>query len=337
MNKHLGEIWQVVDSRNFGGIESHILQLSQGLQIMGLTPRVVFLNHYGEHPLFRLLKKANIPYLVRKACSIQSLIKTHQPALIHTHGYKAGIVMRIIGRLSGTPVISTYHAGETPKGKVWLYDWIDRYTGHLAKWRFAVSASIQQKLPTHAEQAKNFINSRQLTKGDGQQVAFVGRLSFEKGINQLIAIAKQLPHVDIHVYGDGPAKQQLLSARLKNLHLHGQQHHMPHVWRQIGLLLLPSLQEGLPMVALEAMARGIPVVASRVGALPELITHKKNGWLINVGDIHGYCQAIMRWHALPAIQQASLSRKAKKVVDTDYSVEAVMPHFIQRYRQAMCG
>ena len=58
-------------------------------------------------------------------------------------------------------------------------------------------------------------------------------------------------------------------------------------WREIGLLLMPSRAEGLPMASLEALAAGVPVASARVGAMPEVIDEGVNGWLFDVGDVDG--------------------------------------------------
>ncbi|WP_111978099.1 glycosyltransferase family 4 protein [Algibacillus agarilyticus] len=333
------EIWQVVDSRNFGGIESHILQLSDGLLKQGYKTRVVFLKDYGSHPILPSLDKCNIPYLFCRdgQSTLRQLVATHAPALLHTHGYKAGIISRLIGKMTKTPVVSTYHAGESPKGKVRIYDWFDRYTAFIADQRLVVSEQIQHKLPVKSEIVKNFIDVNGLTQSKGNEIAFVGRLSHEKGIHHLLNLCECLPHITIHCYGDGPEMPKLQADSPSNLKIHGQQNDMATVWPKIGLLLIPSLYEGMPMVALEAMGRGIPVVASKVGGLPSLINHGINGWLKEAGDIEGFANCIKVWLSISDEIKNELSADAKETIHCHYSIEASIPHLINRYSQIVKG
>ncbi|NTS76171.1 glycosyltransferase family 4 protein [Catenovulum sp. SM1970] len=339
MSQNNRQVWQILDSRNFGGIESHVLQLCLGLKSQGWLAKVVFVQHYGEHPLWPKLKAHGIPYTVCQADknSLTKMLEQERPALIHTHGYKAGIVTRLLAKFKHIPVISTYHAGEAPTGKVKIYDWIDRYSGFLADDRLAVSQDVKKKVPTACDVTKNFVDIKNMTLSEGQQIAFVGRLSEEKGTDNLLAIARSLPHVDIHCYGDGPDMEKLQANKTANLHLHGQQNDMSQVWPNIGLLLLPSLHEGMPMVALESMARGIPVIASSVGDLPKLIQHGDNGWLKSPSDIKGFNLCIRTWLSVSNERKAKLSQVAQDVIRENYSFEAVMPELVKRYQSLIAA
>ncbi|MEF1340636.1 glycosyltransferase, partial [Vibrio rotiferianus] len=155
------KIWLLIDSRIFGGIESHILELAKGLKLFGYRPLVIFTNHYDTHSiLHQKLSNEHIEcaYLDQLSSNgqkkrlfqqLSSAVMQHRPDVIHTHGYKAALVARVAKILSRTfpKLISTFHAGESPTGKVWLYDFVDRYTGFVSNSRFAVSKEIQRKLP----------------------------------------------------------------------------------------------------------------------------------------------------------------------------------------------
>ena len=143
------EIWQLLDSSNLGGIETHVMALTEGLSREGISSRIVFLKNHGEHPLLTLLQEKQLPYKILKGSAgdlIRSII-LKRPKLIHTHGYKAGIIGRISGIMTNVPVISTFHSGEPGDGKVRLYNTLDRKTAFLAREIIAVSTQIAACLP----------------------------------------------------------------------------------------------------------------------------------------------------------------------------------------------
>ena len=111
MNKPL--VWQLLDSRDIGGIESHCATLKETMdQIADVQIRL--LCEYGPHPsLAAYGAKALSPGLVRAYLD-------EKPVAIHTHGYKATLLARTLLRPLGARLCTTYHAGETLKGKMAL-------------------------------------------------------------------------------------------------------------------------------------------------------------------------------------------------------------------------
>jgi glycosyltransferase involved in cell wall biosynthesis len=119
-----------------------------------------------------------------------------------------------------------------------------------------------------------------------KRVLFVGNLLPVKGPTILAQAAKQLDDVDVIFVGSGPEPVKSVGAK-------------PHaeipLWMNASdVLCLPSLNEGLPNVALEALACGIPVVASRVGGVPEVVRDGENGWLVPAADREALVAALHR-------------------------------------------
>lgn len=113
-------------------------------------------------------------------------------------------------------------------------------------------------------------------------VGFVGRLSPEKNIPLIIECAKKLPVCSFVVVGDGPQKEVLkkYADGLKNIHFVGSKDNVEDYYSAFDVLLVPSTMEGLPLVILEAMCCGTPVIASDVGAISEVVFDKITGSLI---------------------------------------------------------
>ncbi len=329
-----GEIWIVLDSRKPGGIETHVLQLATGLAGHGVPVRVLFMAEYGDHPLHTLLQREQIAFdcLNGGQLDLYRRLKQERPYLIHTHGYKAGIVGRISARLRGIPVCSTYHAGEIAGGRVALYDLLDRLSAPLAGAVLAVSQEIARRLPVPATVLNNFIQMPPRPDRRGDRIAFVGRLSPEKGADRFLDLATAFPMEQFHIYGDGPLGGQLRRQATENVVFHGQQPSMEPTWSHIGLLVMPSRYEGLPMAALEAMGRGIPVLASRVGNLPELIENGRNGWLVDSGDHDQLTALVSQWFDLDGNRRQNLSLTVRKTIKEAFSSEAVIPCILAIYR-----
>ncbi len=341
----VGEVWILLDSRIYGGIESHVVELATGLQSFHVNVRVVLVVEYDPPaPLIDKLNQAQIPvsylwHLCPKSersktipvKQITGAVAEHQPSVIHTHGYKAALLARSAKLFTRTfpRLISTYHAGETPTGKVWAYDWLDRYSARLSDHSFAVSQAIQDKLPTQSELLNNFVTIPE-QHCRYKEIAFVGRLSHEKGADRFIDIARQIPDIEFSIYGDGPEKPRLVESAPTNVIFHGHQSDMDAVWRNISVLVISSRYEGLPMAALEAMARGIVVISLDVGRLPDLIQDGQNGFLAH--DIPALTDKINSWLEMSHSEQYPMRHKAIEAIKAHYSSRSIIPILIEHYQ-----
>ena len=329
------EVWLLLDSRNNGGIETHILQLATGLQHNNIKVKVIFLDDHGPHPLKEDLKKQSIENetLDGKVATLHKKLKSNCPQILHTHGYKAGIIGRILSKTVGVPVASTYHSGDQGKGKLYIYGVIDRLTSFLSDKNYAVSQDIANSLLTHAEILNNFICMDNISMSQGSRIAYVGRISEEKGPDIYLNLAKNLENTDFYLYGDGPNFESLQRIKSSNTHFLGKMNSMAQYWHDISLLVMPSRQEGLPLAAIEAMARGIPVLASNVGQLDKLICHKSNGWLVDVGDMESLVQHTTEWLEMPLDKKAKMRHAARQKVTREFSTAVVIPSIIHSYNE----
>ena len=332
------EIWLLLDSRGVGGIETHVCQLATELRNAGKNAVVVFLGNYGDHPLQNIFLREGIPFRFLKG-DTRSLLQAfaRPPLLVHTHGYKAGILGRLTGRLKSVPVVSTYHSGDQGRGKVRLYTALDELSSGLAP-SIAVSAEIQQRLGAHTRYIPNFVSlPERCDQGNSNIVAFVGRLSDEKGPDLFCELARQLPYLNFEVYGDGPMLQELRSAYGDVVHFHGKVSSMQNHWHNVGLLCMTSRKEGLPYAALEAMAHGIPVAAFGVGGLPDLIESGRNGWVVPSPEIDELISVVRDWSNMSEHERSRLANGARQTVVENYSPQAVLPKVLAVYQQTISG
>jgi glycosyltransferase involved in cell wall biosynthesis len=333
---HTRVIWQLVDTRSFGGIERHVGILAAALREIGLATEVVCYAHYGDNPWLRQLAAGGVPVrmLAGSPSSLLAALREARPALLHTHGYKAGILGRVAAALSGIPCVSTFHAGESGPFPLWAYQSLDAWTSFLAR-RIAVTDSIARKLPFRATVVPNFVAVPPRSRSDPPppRVAFVGRFSHEKGPDLFCALARLIgPTFAYDCYGDGPMASALSAEYGALIRFHGFVE-PERIWPQVGLLVMPSRAEGLPMAALEAMAAGVPVAASRVGGLPGLIRPGQNGWLFDVGDLSAAAEIVKSWGALDAQQRLALTRSTHACA-IEFSVARHLPEVLAVYAAA---
>jgi glycosyltransferase involved in cell wall biosynthesis len=138
----------------------------------------------------------------------------------------------------------------------------------------------------------------------GKRILYVGRLSPVKGVQYLIRAMKQvhdtIPDARLIIIGSGRERGMLeaLSTELgiqEYVQFRGE---VPHesvlsFMQQADVFVLPSLSEGFPMVIVEALACGLPVVGSRVGGMPEIITDGTNGYLVEAKDVRALAEKIL--------------------------------------------
>jgi len=329
-----GTIFQLLDSRSTGGIETHVFNLSYWLVQQGYRCEVLLLNDYGPHPLKEQLSKAGIPWRTLNGITQLHHILKNTECILATHGYKCGIIGRILAKLNNIAVVSTYHSGDRGIGKLRCYSALDEYSARLADSVICVSSEIAARLPVASNLIPNFVEVPSIQYSRGKKIAFVGRVSVEKGPDTFAKICATYSDIaPICVYGEGPMLKSL-SRSYPAINWYGRVDMQRH-WKDIGLLCITSRSEGLPLVALEALALGIPVVSYAIGGLPQLIEHKRNGWLIPPGAIKQFSNAIEQWLALGHKEKQTMSAFAHQHIKKTYSSDIVGPQILSSYQRAL--
>jgi glycosyltransferase involved in cell wall biosynthesis len=328
----------LVDSSGIGGIERHVAVLCAGLRRRGYDARVLLFADHGPNAWLGQLGDEGVPYDVNRggAAGLFRRLRAERVRLLHTHGYKAGVLGRLVARTLGVPVVSTFHAGESGRFPVNVYQFGDEWTSLLAT-RISVSPAIAKRLPFSSRVVSNFV-ATPLSPPEGAlppAIGFVGRLSHEKGPDLFCRAASMSPP-DLRwlVFGDGPMREDLQGRYEGCVEFRGMVADMAQAWPQIGLLLMPSRAEGLPMAALEAQAAGIPVASARVGALPDVIRDGENGWLFDVGDLDAVAGVVRRWSRDRQEKGAAWRLAAWGVARDRFGVEAGLDRTLEAYRAA---
>jgi len=327
-----------VDTSSVGGIERHVATLAADLQARGVPVEVLIYANYGANPWIAQLDRLGVAYRFLPG-TVPGLLRELQakpPAVLHTHGYKAGILGRFAATLLRIPAVSTYHSGEKAKFPVGAYYLLDDWTGGFAR-AIAVSDTIRARLPFGATVIPNFIPLPAAPPDCPlpRRIAFVGRLSHEKAPDLFCEMARaSSPGLEWHVYGDGPMRSDLEREYGSQVTFHGIVTDLTSVWPSVGALLMPSRHEGLPLAALEALGAGVPVIASAVGGVPRVVIPGTTGWLFPASDTAAGLAAIDAWRALDEQSQRTLRKTCFDHVRLNFSSEAHVPRILDVYRAA---
>jgi glycosyltransferase involved in cell wall biosynthesis len=147
-----------------------------------------------------------------------------------------------------------------------------------------------------------------------------------------LARTSTIQGVEWHVYGDGPLRHELERTYADVVAFHGVVTDMRDVWDNIGLLVMPSVFEGLPLAALEALAAGVPILATPVGALPEVVIEGKTGWLFEAGDFDTALEALEHWSSLADRKQHQMRLACREHVERCFSESVQVSKLLEVYR-----
>jgi glycosyltransferase involved in cell wall biosynthesis len=284
--------------------------LTQAFQSLGIELNVV-----KERGAFDL---SIIPQL-------RSLVENLHPDVIWSNSVKSHFLVRFAGLSRSAKWIAFHHGYTAEDMKVLLYNQLDRWSLRAADRVITVcrpfAAELQSRgispnrihiqhmpirpfQPIASEQVAS-LRTQLAISDDVSVLLSVGRLSFEKGHADLIrafhALRQQKPCMPVHLVlvGDGPERSNLCSLCQRfelsaYVTLVGHQEDVRHYYAMADAFVLPSRSEGSPNVLLEAMSMGLPVVATSVGGIPELVRHGNDALLVDKGNVGALTAALSR-------------------------------------------
>jgi glycosyltransferase involved in cell wall biosynthesis len=315
----------VVDSLEVGGAERQVVDLAVALRRKGCGVTVACsvagdlsggLEEAGipVRPLLRQLVKRRLSPAY--AWRLRRLLRKERFDLVHAHIYASVVAATIATLGSDMPLVITEHTEATWQD--WRARWLSRWVYRRVARIIAVSTPIRRRLierdrvhPDLIAIIPNAVVSVPEPSADAPLpaelrerplVGVVARLQPEKGVANFLKaaarVAPQFPDAHFVVAGDGPLRQQLadLAADLgleRRVHFLGFRSDASELMRFLDVLVVPSLSEGSPLVTLEAVAAGVPVVASAVGGIPDQIRHDKEGLLVPPGDTEALGDALL--------------------------------------------
>lgn len=345
----------VVGSLDVGGTETQVVRLAAELKKAGHDPTVLVLTEDG--PLGRHLEQHGIDFVcfgysgllvpgeLKKARAMYQWFRGSRPDVCHAFLFWAYVLTMPIAFLARVPIRISSRRG--------LDDALNLSRTHsLARKlsnRFATSFTVNSE--AGAQDAiinENICSSRILVIGNGVDIPAVradpslqpptaimiaNMLAYKAHDVLLDAVALLDEPPTIRLVGDGPMRT-VLEARVRDsatlrsvVSFEGRVVPAAPLLLECQMALLTSLTEGLPNAILEAMAAGLPVIATQVGGVSELVIHGKTGLLVPANDPHALAAAIsllthspgarveMGWRARARAQEFSWSKSAKRHLD----------------------
>ncbi|WP_243361536.1 glycosyltransferase family 4 protein [Fundidesulfovibrio terrae] len=288
----------------------------------GLPEPPLFQDLRGQgHEVHVLAQRAAVDPLL--LCQASRLIRETGAHVLQTHGYKPNVMGLILSKATGSPWVSFIHGNTNENAKIRFYFRLERLFARHADRIVAVSGVMRGKLveagfpgdrtvavpnavasaaPVSGPAEASTVNREDFGLSARDTVlGVVGRFSPEKGHGVFLEAMNLLKGRDglkAILVGDGQEEAALkrfcetngLSGRVV---FAGYQPEIAPFYRLMDVLVIPSFSEGMPNVALEAMACGLPVVASAVGGVPETVPDRVTGRLVPPGDPRALAEAII--------------------------------------------
>jgi N-acetyl-alpha-D-glucosaminyl L-malate synthase BshA len=347
------------------GHEIHFVSYDQPFRLGGFRERVFFHEvEMEDYPLFE-----HPPYTLALAVALHDAALTHELDLVHMHyaiphAASAYMARQMLPQERGLKIVTTLHGTDiTLVGLHPSFHAITRFSIMQSDGLTAVSAYLRDEtvrdftVPRdRIEVIPNFVDAdvwhpdrkpchrRTLAPGGEKIVMHVSNFRALKRVEDVVEIfsriAEEVPARLIMV-GDGPDRSRAAD-RAKALGVEddvvflGKHASVEELLSCADLFLLPSETESFGLAALEAMACGSPVVASRAGGLPEVVTHGENGFLLEVEDIDGMARAGVRLLSDGELHRR-FSQAAREAAASRFSIEVVLPQYERLYERVVSG
>ena len=291
---------------------------------------------------------------------IRDILKNHHVKILHSHDFKSNLYGLIASKNLGMKRILT--AGGTTRDSIVkkFYVYMDEtFTYRFYDYIVAVSREIYDKLlKKNIKQGKVVIvengideslyyydadrtqNDNYFSINNTNKVfAVIGRLFPDKAhryfINAFSEIKKNYPTSVALIIGEGPSEEeirkQIIDLKLEDrVFLCGVRKDMMYVYRNIDYLVLPSLTEGLPYVLLEAMLFKVPVLATDVGGIPNIVINGVTGYLVPAGDVQSLKNGMEKMLNNPE-KTREMAEEGYKLVNEKYSARRMAEDYSRLY------
>lgn len=356
-----------------GGAEEHLLSLIRNLDRSRYDPLVCCIGKSG--PIGGEIEKTGVCVVELGMLSrggfdrrivrmIREVLRREKISLLHSHLYHANFYGRLAAFQEHIPAVCTIHnTYARPKlHRRFLNRWLARRSSRI----IAVSGPVHDDIvrydgvapskitviPNGVDMSRFDISlSREQSRErlgvplEGFLVGAVGRLEEQKGLSYLIEAIRILveggKNVSLFVVGSGREEGRLReqaanSGIADSVFFLGTRRDVPELYRAMDVFALSSLWEGGPITLLEAMASGVPVVATPVGFVPEVLQDGKNGFIVPIRDPEELAEALWKVHEDPFTAEAA-AQAGRETVRDRYSHQFLAERVMAVYEETLTG
>ncbi|MGH3078350.1 MAG: glycosyltransferase [Gaiellaceae bacterium] len=318
-------------------------------------------------------REVSLRHDARSIQRLAQIVRDERPHILHTHTAKAGAIGRAAALLAGSArppvVLHTFH-GHVLKGyfgtsRTAFFREVERALARVSDALVAVSPEVRDELvELGVAPPEKFavirlgipleerlgdptadLDYRQLygIPEDAFVVGWVGRMTGVKDTTSTLEILRATRDRGVDavlcLVGDGPDRGRLEQVAhdlgiARNCFFVGYQEDVAGYYRLFDSFLLPSVNEGTPVSAIESLASGTPVVANRVGGVPDVVRDGVDGYLVEAGDVEGAAERLSRLAGEPALR-AQLGAAGRSRVLGRYSVARLVDDVDRLYRSLL--
>ncbi len=295
---------------------------------------------------------------VRQILRAARFFRTQQIDVVHTHDCYTNFLMVPAARLAGIPVLASkrWVFQTFPQHRVtdrisyWLADAVLANSNEVARSAHTVEGVPQRRITVIPNFVDDQVFSAKTERGawraqfgasaDAVLFVIVAQLRAEKNHSVLLdafaQVLRDVPGARLAIVGDGP-ERSTIEQRIEGLGLRAAvvtAGHVDRAWRTLAaadIAVLPSQHEGFPNSVVEAMAVGVPVIASNVGGIPDAVRDGVTGLLVECDNVSALANA-MRTLALDATLRTTLGHAAQRAAHDSFRQDAVIDRLEACYR-----
>ena len=365
------KVMHIIHALEPGGLEKGVVNITNHLNSKGFEISICCLENSGAFEkrlnhgtkVFVMNKQPGIDYLL--PLRLARLFRREKTMIVHTHELGTYLYGTVGAKLALRPrIIHGEHGGllqSSESRKKYLI--VRRCLSYVTDVIHTMSADLKHALahmtrinPGKIVTILNGVESEKFGRTSSSRsrvmlgiepevfvIGTVGRLSPVKNFELLIRIIPKLNHIGIHpkvlFVGDGPSRSNLESLIKKccleeQIIFLGNRSDVPELLSAMDIFVLPSLSEGLSNSILEAMATGIPVIASDVGGNSELVVHNETGFLFPPGDGNALSQRIAELAGNPE-KRYKMGISGRRRIEESFTLEKMIQNYEQLYRNVI--